>query len=67
MVLPSELKELPYPNLLKKRSRMNVTEGLASLMISRVYDFFIISAGPLIKNKKTLLLLLRRGQRGEGF
>lgn len=44
MVLPSKLGELSYPYLLKKKSRMNVTEGLASLIISRVYDFVIILA-----------------------
>jgi uncharacterized protein (TIRG00374 family) len=42
MVLPSKLGELSYPYLLKKISAMNVTEGLASLIVSRVYDFFII-------------------------
>jgi hypothetical protein len=41
MVLPSKLGELSYSYLLKK-SRMNVTEGLASVIISRVYDFVII-------------------------
>ena len=42
MVLPSKLGELSYPYLLKKINAMNVTEGLASLIVSRVYDFFII-------------------------
>jgi uncharacterized protein (TIRG00374 family) len=42
MVLPSKLGEFSYPYLLKKISAMNVTEGLASLIVSRVYDFFII-------------------------
>jgi uncharacterized protein (TIRG00374 family) len=42
MVLPSKLGELSYPYLLKKISAMNITEGLASLIVSRVYDFFII-------------------------
>ncbi len=42
MVLPSKLGELSYPYLLNKNSGMNVTEGLASLIISRVYDFIII-------------------------
>jgi glycosyltransferase 2 family protein len=42
MVLPSKLGEFSYPYLLNKKSRMNVTEGLASLIISRVYDFVII-------------------------
>lgn len=42
MVLPSKLGELSYPYLLKKISAMNFTEGLASLIVSRVYDFFII-------------------------
>jgi len=42
MVLPSKLGELSYPYLLNKKSGMNVTEGLASLIVSRVYDFVII-------------------------
>jgi len=42
MVLPSKLGELSYPYFLKKISGMNMTEGLASLIASRVYDFFII-------------------------
>jgi len=42
MVLPSKLGELSYPYLLNKISGRNVTEGLASLVVSRVYDFFII-------------------------
>lgn len=42
MVLPSKLGELSYPYLLNKISGMNVTEGLASLIASRVYDFFIM-------------------------
>ena len=42
MVLPSKLGELSYPYLLNKKSGMNVTEGLASLIVSRVYDFVIV-------------------------
>jgi uncharacterized protein (TIRG00374 family) len=42
MVLPSKLGELSYPYLLNKNSGMDVTEGLASLIVSRVYDFVII-------------------------
>ncbi len=42
MVLPSKLGELSYPYLLNKMSGRNITEGLASLVVSRVYDFFII-------------------------
>ncbi len=42
MVLPSKLGELSYPYLLKKISGRNVTEGLACLVVSRLYDFFII-------------------------
>jgi uncharacterized protein (TIRG00374 family) len=42
MVLPSKLGELSYPYLLNKNSGTNVTEGLASLIVSRVYDFVII-------------------------
>ncbi len=42
MVLPSKLGELSYPYLLNRISGRNITEGLASLVVSRVYDFFII-------------------------
>jgi len=42
MVLPSKLGELSYPYFLNKIGGMNMTEGLASLIASRVYDFFII-------------------------
>ena len=42
MVLPSKLGELSYPYLLNRISGMNMTEGLASLIVSRVYDFFIV-------------------------
>ena len=42
MVLPSKLGELSYPYLLNKMSGISMTEGLASLIVSRVYDFFII-------------------------
>jgi uncharacterized protein (TIRG00374 family) len=41
MVLPSKLGELSYPYLLNKISGMSMTEGLASLIASRVYDFFL--------------------------
>lgn len=44
MVLPSKIGELSYPYLLNRKSGMNVTEGLASLIVSRVYDFVIILA-----------------------
>jgi uncharacterized protein (TIRG00374 family) len=40
MVLPSKLGELSYPYLLNKSSRLSITEGMASLIASRVYDFF---------------------------
>lgn len=42
MVLPSKLGELTYPYFLNKRSGLSITEGLASLIASRVYDFFIV-------------------------
>lgn len=42
MVLPSRLGEISYPYLLNKFCGMNVTEGMASLIASRVYDFFTI-------------------------
>lgn len=42
MLLPSKLGELSYPYFLNKISGMNATEGLASLIASRVYDFFIV-------------------------
>jgi len=42
MVLPSKLGELSYPYFLNKIGGVNLTEGLASLIASRVYDFFVI-------------------------
>ncbi len=42
MVLPSKLGELSYPYFLNRLSGLGMTEGLASLIASRVYDFFII-------------------------
>jgi hypothetical protein len=42
MVLPSKLGELSYPYLLNRMFGLNMTEGLASLIASRVYDFFIV-------------------------
>ncbi len=42
MVLPSKLGELTYPYFLNKLSGMTMTEGLASLIISRFYDFFTL-------------------------
>lgn len=42
MILPSKLGELAYPYFLNKISGLTITEGLASLITSRVYDFFII-------------------------
>jgi uncharacterized protein (TIRG00374 family) len=42
MVLPSKLGELSYPYLLNRISGMNMTEGLASLIASRIYDFFTL-------------------------
>ncbi len=42
MILPSKMGELSYPYLLKKISGMSITEGLASLIASRVYDFIIV-------------------------
>lgn len=42
MVLPSKLGELTYPYFLNRRSGLSMTEGLASLIASRVYDFFIV-------------------------
>ncbi len=42
MVLPSKLGELSYPYFLNKISGIGITEGFASLIASRVYDFFII-------------------------
>ena len=67
MVLPSKLGELSYPYFLNKISGMNVTEGLASLITSRVYDFFImmmillfltIGFQDLFKGNPFLLILL---------
>ncbi|OGP61920.1 MAG: hypothetical protein A2170_00125 [Deltaproteobacteria bacterium RBG_13_53_10] len=42
MVLPSKLGELTYPYLLSRTGGTSITEGMASLIASRVYDFFII-------------------------
>lgn len=42
MILPSKLGELSYPYLLNKMRGMTLTEGLASLIASRVYDFFTV-------------------------
>lgn len=42
MVLPSKLGELSYPYFLNRLSGLSMTEGLASLIASRVYDFFIV-------------------------
>jgi len=67
MVLPSKLGELSYPFFLNKIAGMNMTEGLASLIASRVYDFFIIlmiflftliGFQSFFKNNLCLILLL---------
>jgi hypothetical protein len=67
MVLPSRLGELSYPYLLNKISGMSMTEGLASLIASRVYDFFLtlifflvasVSSHALLKVNLFLILLL---------
>ncbi len=42
IVLPSKLGELSYPYFLNKLSGTPITEGLASLIASRVYDFFTL-------------------------
>ena len=42
MVLPSKLGEFTYPYFLNKLNGMPMTEGLASLIASRIYDFFTI-------------------------
>lgn len=42
MILPSKLGELSYPYLLTKISTINITEGLASLIASRVFDLLTI-------------------------
>ena len=42
MILPSKLGEFSLPYLLNKISGINVAQGLASLVVSRVYDFFIV-------------------------
>jgi len=42
MVLPSKLGELSYPYLLNRIGGFTMTEGMASLITSRVYDFFIV-------------------------
>jgi uncharacterized protein (TIRG00374 family) len=67
MVLPSKLGELSYPYFSNKIAGTNMTEGLASLIVSRIYDFFIIllvlffaSVGfqSFFKNNLFLILLL---------
>jgi uncharacterized protein (TIRG00374 family) len=42
MVLPSKLGELSYPYFLNRMSGMAMTEGLASLIASRIYDFLTL-------------------------
>ena len=42
MVLPSKLGEFSFPYFLNKIGGRNITEGLASLVVSRVYDLFIV-------------------------
>jgi hypothetical protein len=42
MVLPSKLGELSYPYFLNRIGGFTITEGLASLIAARVYDFFTI-------------------------
>lgn len=42
MVLPSKLGEFSYPYFLNRRGWVAMTEGLASLIASRVFDFFIV-------------------------
>ena len=42
MVLPSKLGELSYPYFLNKMNGMTITEGVASLIASRIYDFFTL-------------------------
>jgi len=42
MVLPSKLGELSYPYFLNKLSGRSMTEGLATLIASRAYDFFTV-------------------------
>jgi len=41
MILPSKLGELTYPYLLNRMCGITLTEGLASLITGRIYDFFI--------------------------
>jgi len=41
MVLPSKLGELAYPYLMNRMCGVTLTEGLASLITGRIYDFFI--------------------------
>lgn len=42
LVLPYKIGELSFPYLLNKISGRSITEGLASLITSRIYDFFAI-------------------------
>ena len=41
-VLPSKFGELTYPYFLNRAAGVNFTEGLASLITSRIYDLFVI-------------------------
>jgi uncharacterized protein (TIRG00374 family) len=41
-VLPSKFGELTYPYFLNRAGGVNFTEGLASLIASRIYDLFVI-------------------------
>jgi len=41
MILPSKLGELAYPYLMNRMCGITLTEGLASLITGRIYDFFI--------------------------
>lgn len=42
MILPSKFGELSFPYFLKRISGRSITEGLASLITSRIYDFSIL-------------------------
>ena len=65
MVLPSRLGEFSYPYLLKRFCGINITEGMASLIATRVFDFltilmisFVALVGSQSLFKTSLLLIL---------
>lgn len=42
-LMPAKLGEATYPLLLKNRFRVSLTEGTATLIVARIFDFFTIA------------------------